>query len=137
MSALIPARSRAGRSSYERLFADPSTETAETPPVQTTTPPALDKIEVLSEGDIGRDVDIQTEIQKLLESTLPETPKTSTLVDIEKDLRDRFSPQQYNTALKTLNRYGPEEGLRRLQKSNPELARHLERFIQGNEKEND
>ena len=121
----------------ERLFDDPSTETTETPPVQTTTPSALDKIEVLSEGDSGRDVDIQTEIQKLLESTLPEIPKTPTLVDIEKYLRDRFSPQQYNTALQTLNRYGPEEGLRRLQKSAPELATQLERFFQGNEKEND
>ena len=44
----------------------------------------------------------------------------------------RFTPQQLNTALQIINRYGPEEGLRRIKESDPAVAKHLERFIQEN-----
>ena len=55
--------------------------------------------------------------------------------DLQKSLRERFPPQRIESAMSTLTRYGPEEGLRRLQKSDPEVARHLETLRQRN-KEN-
>ena len=42
----------------------------------------------------------------------------------------RFSPQRLDTAMQTLNRYGPAEGIRRLKESDPEMATHVERFIE-------
>lgn len=44
----------------------------------------------------------------------------------------RFTPQQLNTALEIINRYGPEEGLRRIKESDPTVVKHLERFIDKN-----
>ena len=44
----------------------------------------------------------------------------------------RFTQQQLNTALEIINRYGPEEGLRRIKESDPTVATHLERFIDKN-----
>ena len=44
----------------------------------------------------------------------------------------RFTPQQLNTALEIINRYGAEEGLRRIKESDPAVAKHLERFIEKN-----
>jgi len=41
----------------------------------------------------------------------------------------RFSPERLNHASETLNRYGPEEGLRRLRKGDPEIAEEVGRLI--------
>ncbi len=56
--------------------------------------------------------------------------------NIETALRKYFSPERFNRALQTLNRYGPEEGLRRLKESDPGIAKQVERLIRRN-KEND
>ena len=42
---------------------------------------------------------------------------------------ERFSPQRLNTAMETLNRYGPQEGLRKLKESDPEVAALVERTL--------
>ena len=39
----------------------------------------------------------------------------------------RFAPERIIRAQETLNRYGPEEGLRRLEKDDPEIAEHIRR----------
>ncbi len=70
------------------------------------------------------DADIQAELEKQF---LPELPAEE---DFEKALRQRFSPERFNRARATLNQYGPEEGLRRLKESDPEMATHVERLIQ-------
>lgn len=49
---------------------------------------------------------------------------------LETVLRGQFSPERFNRAMQTLNQYGPEEGLRRLKVSDPEVATHVERLIQ-------
>ncbi|MCY3739825.1 MAG: hypothetical protein OXH00_02260 [Candidatus Poribacteria bacterium] len=54
--------------------------------------------------------------------------------NIESQLRkqlnpERFSPQRLNKAMQTLNQYGPEEGVRRLRESDPEIAEVVERRI--------
>ena len=76
------------------------------------------------------DADIQAELEKQF---LPELPSEE---NFEKVLRQRFSPERFNLALSTLNQYGPEEGLRRLKVSDPEIAKQVERLIEKNQ-END
>ena len=60
------------------------------------------------------------------------TPRTSLPADadFETVLSERFSPARLNRAVETLNRYGPEEGVRRLKASDPELAVQVERLLQ-------
>ena len=65
------------------------------------------------------------------------TPTTSLPADadFETVLRERFSPARLNRAVETLNRYGPEEGVRRLKASDPELAVQVERLLQKQQEE--
>lgn len=63
-------------------------------------------------------------------------PELLTEANFQKALRDRFSPQRFNSTLNTLTQYGPEEGLRRLKKSDPEVAAQVEHLLQPN-KENE
>lgn len=68
--------------------------------------------------------------------SLPEpspTPSASHLLatdaEVEVSLREHFSPQRFNKAISTLDQYGPEEGLRRIKESDPEVGKHIERLI--------
>jgi hypothetical protein len=61
-----------------------------------------------------------------LETQLSAVP---TDVGLETQLRGRFSPERYGRAGETLRRYGPEEGLRRLRTSDPEVATEMERLL--------
>lgn len=70
------------------------------------------------------DAEIKAEIEKQL------IPDLLTEADFEKTLRERFTPERFNRALFTLNQYGPEEGLRRLKESDPEIAKHIEKQLQ-------
>ena len=76
------------------------------------------------------DSKIQAELEKQFLQKLPSEE------DFEKVLRQRFSHERFNTAMQTLNRYGPEEGLRRLKGSDPEAAKHIERLL-SKQQEND
>lgn len=69
---------------------------------------------------------------ELIKDIFADIPDLPTEADFQKTLRERFSPQRFNTAMQTLNQYGPEEGLRRLKASDPEMATHVERLIQPN-----
>lgn len=71
------------------------------------------------------DAEIAAELEKQFMPNLP------TEADFEKTLRERFSPQRFNSALSTLYQYGPEEGLRRLKETDPEIAGHIEKRLQG------
>ena len=53
--------------------------------------------------------------------------------DIETVLREQFTPGRFERAMSTLERYGPEEGLRRLRESDPEIAEQVERHRNGEE----
>lgn len=63
------------------------------------------------------------------DSLVPTLPNLPTEKRIENFLRERFSPERLNRASETLNRYGPEEGIRRLQKDDPEIAKQIGRLI--------
>lgn len=120
-----------GGSSNARSSDDIATTSSEQRPIPSTEPPILEAGDVLIESS----TDIDAEFRELLESTPPEAPKLTTFVEFENRLRESFSPNRFNAAIQTLNRYGPEDGLRRLKASDPEVAKHFERFIQA-EQEN-
>lgn len=71
--------------------------------------------------------DIDAEHLKTIFSDALDSPMET---NIENVLREQFSPKRLNTAVQTLKRYGPQEGLRRLKASDPEIATHVERFIE-------
>lgn len=124
---LLPTESPESAPPNERLLDDIPTAPSEQPSILSTEPSVPKESDVLTES--GTDID--AEFQKLIESTLPEAPKLPTLVEFEKSLRENFSPKRFNTAIHMLNRYGPEDGLHRLKTSDPEIAKHFERLIQG------
>ena len=66
------------------------------------------------------------EPEKILTEVSPEPPAFPTEAELETALRERFSPERFERAMSTLERYGPEEGLRRLREEAPEIARQLE-----------
>ena len=73
---------------------------------------------------------------ELTKDIFADIPNLPTNTDFEKALRERFSPQRFNSALQTLNQYGPKEGIRRLKESDPEVATHLEHLLQPNKETN-
>lgn len=93
--------------------------------------PDVDKIDGLDESSIPTDVDIEAELEKQFLTETPELPTEERFEEsIEKVLSDRFNPERFNRAMETLNRYGPKEGIRRLQESDPEIADQVERLLQ-------
>ena len=81
--------------------------------------PSFAEIETLPES-------FETQFLEALETEIPAFP---TDAGLETALRERFSPDRFGTAAETLRRYGPEEGLRRLRASDPEVATHIQRFL--------
>ena len=67
------------------------------------------------------------EPEKILTEVAPELPAFPTEEELETALRERFSPERFKRAMSTLERYGPEEGLRRLRENDPEVAKQVER----------
>lgn len=57
---------------------------------------------------------------------LPELPSEERLKTI---LSEQFSVERFNSAIQTLNRYGPKEGFRRLKVSDPEVAKRIESVL--------
>ena len=68
------------------------------------------------------------EPEKILTEVSPEAPALPTEEALETALRERFSPERFERAMSTLERYGPEEGLRRLRDADPEIAKQVERY---------
>ena len=66
---------------------------------------------------------------------LPPLPEPPTGNDIETVLREQFTPARFERAMSTLERYGPEEGLRRLRESDPEVAKQVEKARHHNRQE--
>ena len=87
----------------------------------TELPPATNTEEVTSFKD-------ETIPQTIKEPQPIEEMNVPTDADFETALRERFSPERFNTAMQTLNRYGPKEGLRHLKESDPEVAAQVERL---------
>ncbi len=66
----------------------------------------------------------------------PQTPTNfSTVEGLEASLKEQFSSERFDRAMSTLERYGPEEGLRRLRESDPEIAKQVEKARDHNRQE--
>ena len=67
------------------------------------------------------------EPEKVVTEVSPQPPALPTEAEFEASLKERFSQDRFDRAMDTLDRYGPEEGLRRLREDDPEVARQVER----------
>ena len=89
-----------------------------------------------SEGELPT---TETELLELLTENPPEmdgenlTLELPTEAEFEAALREQFNPERYQKAMSTLNRYGPEEGLRRLKSDDPEIAKQIEPLLKRKE----
>ena len=81
------------------------------------------------EDMISDDATTQQAGIETLTSTVTESPELPNRKSLETALRTQFSPDRFNRAMQTLNQHGPEEGLRRLKKSDPEVAKQVERLL--------
>lgn len=67
-------------------------------------------------------------------SDVPKAPTDLPTVErLEISLKEQFSPERFERAMSTLERYGPEEGLRRLRENDPEVAKQVEQHRSGGE----
>ena len=66
---------------------------------------------------------------------LPTEPALSAEPEFENTLKERFSSDRFDRAMDTLERYGPEEGLRRLRENDPEVAKQIENARHRNREE--
>ena len=76
------------------------------------------------EGATKSDAEIGAALEKQL------TPESPTAAGIEAQLSERFAPERLEKARQVLERYGPEEGMRRLREDDPEVATQFERTRQ-------
>lgn len=88
------------------------------------------------------DTEIMAEIEKSLPPQPPDistaSPRDTQQVipaSLENSLRSQFSKERFDRAIDTLDRYGEEEGLRRLRENDPEVAKQVERHRSGERKE--
>ena len=70
--------------------------------------------------------ELEAQFFKQLDAGIPELPNEAAL---ETSLRERFSSERFNTAVETLHRYGPRDGLRHLKTADPEVAAYFERYL--------
>lgn len=79
------------------------------------------------------DITTWKDIEKQFMSDILVPPTTER---IEATLIEQFNPEhlkRLSRAMETLNQYGPEEGLRRIKESDPEIAKQLENILHTNE----
>ena len=79
------------------------------------------------------DAEIEAENEKSLTPQPPDIPQNQrpeTAGEIQNNLeitlKAQFSSERFEQAMDTLDRYGPEEGLRRLRENDPEVAKRIE-----------
>ena len=82
----------------------------------------LEFLEKVAKGEI----ELEVELEKLL---IPELPEPLMDKQTETTLREQFAPQRFERAIATIRQYGVKDGLRRLRKTDPEVATDLERTL--------
>ncbi len=84
------------------------------------------------------DAEIEAELNRHLSPSQRESVSSTTDTSLglpsdesfKSGLRQRFSPERTSQAIQMLSRYGPKEGVRRLKDVDPEVATHVETFLQ-------
>ena len=69
------------------------------------------------------DTELTAEIEKHF---MPQIPTAERL---ESEIAEQFNAQRISKAMETLNRYGPEEGIRRLKETDPAVAEQVEQLL--------
>jgi hypothetical protein len=142
-----------------RIVANAETTGVNTPKTQESAPswdlssvvesPSVDSSETeepttldTSQRSTMTDAEIMAEIEKSLTPKTPdivtnERPETPDKIqsNFETTLKSRFSSERFEQAMSTLERYGPEEGLRRLRENDPEVAKQIENSRHRNKEE--
>ena len=115
------------------LSDSPSDVPAEQPPFVESEPPLSDPIptstreeSTIPNAENSSAAAPTVEPEKILTEVSPEPLALPTEEVLETALRERFSPERFERAMSTLERYGPEEGLRRLRDADPEIAKQVE-----------
>ena len=133
------------------IVATAETAGVNTPEIQTSSP-SWDMSSVSASSSISRsetsvpatvdtlestqmtDTEMMAEIEKSLPPQPPDistaSPRDTQQViqaSLENSLRSQFSKERFDRAIDTLDRYGEEEGLRRLRENDPEVAKQVER----------
>ena len=75
--------------------------------------------------------------EKVITKVSPEPPLLPTDEGLETSLKVQFSSDRLERAMSILERYGPEEGLRRLRESDPEIAEQVEQKHNRKDREED
>lgn len=78
------------------------------------------------------DITTWTDLEKQFMSDALVSP---TIEHIEATLTEQFNPERLkrlSRAMETLHQYGPEEGLRRIKESDPEIAKQVENMLRTN-----
>lgn len=70
---------------------------------------------------------VSAESKEVITKVSKEAPALPTEEELETTLSEQFSSERFERAMGTLERYGEEEGLRRLKEDDPEVAKQLER----------
>ena len=73
------------------------------------------------------------DVSQLLTDGTPLTDENMENLLREKITPQQVSPEKFNRALETLNRYGPKEGLQRLKNTDPQTAEYFQRLIEQKE----
>ena len=108
------------------LSRDSEADTASNTPLNTLEREKIPSLEVGDETLTADDKHIDVESLEALTPEMPELPPEESLETV---LRQQFSPERFSRAMNTLNQYGPEEGLRRLKDSDPEVATQVEQLL--------
>ena len=105
-------------------------ETEMPTPLDTKAHPPMTDAEI--EAAIEKSLTLQT--REALPNERPDTPG-GIQSNIEASLKAQFSSERFDRAMDTLDKYGPQEGLRRLREHDPEVAKQVEKARHHNRQE--
>ena len=90
---------------------------------------SIDRLLEMTDAEIEAEFSQYFSGAGLEKQMMPSAPMDVSIENFDTELRRHFSPKRVNQARQTLERYGPEEGLRRLKSVDPEMSTHLQRII--------
>lgn len=92
-----------------------------------TAPAEVWEDSIIPDTETGEVATPVVELEKVVTKVSPEPPVLPTDEELETSLKEQFSSDRLERAMSTLDRYGREEGLRRLRENDPEVAEQVER----------
>ena len=92
---------------------------------------SIDRLLEMTDAEIEAEFSKYFSEAELEKQMMPSAPMDVSIQEnFDTELRRQFSPKRVDHAMQTLERYGPEEGLRKLKAVDPEMSTHLQRMIQ-------